>query len=141
MVQVQRCVVDVLKHLYRADALTDSRRAVFHIGNNLYSAKLVDLPCIIESQKTLDSKQMFKVADICQVAYISFVPICCRSQVYRCLSWRTQYLTRRSPHRRRPSTLTSSSGHTESLLHCTMSGNADSESVSVNECVLTMHLL
>lgn len=47
--------------------ITDSRRAVFHIGNNLYSAKLVDLPCVIESQKTLDGKQMFKVADICQV--------------------------------------------------------------------------
>ena len=47
--------------------LTDSRRAVFHVGNNLYTAKLVDLPCIIESQKTLDNKQMFKVADICQV--------------------------------------------------------------------------
>ncbi|KAF9013976.1 TAFII55 protein conserved region-domain-containing protein [Cyathus striatus] len=45
----------------------DSRRAVFHIGENAYSAKLVDLPCIIESQKTLDNKQMFKVADICQV--------------------------------------------------------------------------
>jgi transcription initiation factor TFIID subunit 7 len=45
----------------------DSRRAVFHIGNSTYSAKLVDLPCIIESQKTLDNKQMFKVADICQV--------------------------------------------------------------------------
>jgi transcription initiation factor TFIID subunit 7 len=48
----------------------DSRRAIFHIGNNNYSAKLVDLPCIIESQKTLDNKQMFKVADICQVAYM-----------------------------------------------------------------------
>ena len=45
----------------------DSRRAVFHVGNGLYSAKLVDLPCILESQKTLDNKQMFKVADICQV--------------------------------------------------------------------------
>ncbi|KAG5724015.1 Transcription initiation factor TFIID subunit 7 [Termitomyces sp. T112] len=45
----------------------DSRRAVFHIGNSTYSAKLVDLPCIIESQKTLDNKQMFKVADICQM--------------------------------------------------------------------------
>ncbi|KAG9318847.1 hypothetical protein JVU11DRAFT_951 [Chiua virens] len=30
------------------------------------SSKLVDLPCIIEAQKTLDNKQMFKVADICQ---------------------------------------------------------------------------
>jgi transcription initiation factor TFIID subunit 7 len=45
----------------------DSRRAAFHVGNSTYSAKLVDLPCIIESQKTLDNKQMFKVADICQV--------------------------------------------------------------------------
>lgn len=50
----------------------DSRRAVFHIGNNTYSAKLVDLPCVIESQKTLDNKQMFKVADICQVELSSF---------------------------------------------------------------------
>jgi TATA-binding protein-associated factor Taf7 len=49
----------------------DARRAIFHIGNNLYSAKLVDLPCIIESQKTLDGKQMFKVADICQVLAIA----------------------------------------------------------------------
>lgn len=48
--------------------ISDSRRAVFHVGNSLYSAKLVDLPCILESQKTLDNKQMFKVADICQVA-------------------------------------------------------------------------
>ena len=46
----------------------DSRRAVFHVGHSLYSAKLVDLPCIVESQKTVDNKQMFKVADICQVA-------------------------------------------------------------------------
>ncbi|EJD03204.1 uncharacterized protein FOMMEDRAFT_20372 [Fomitiporia mediterranea MF3/22] len=48
----------------------DSRRAVFHIGNNLYTAKLVDLPCIIESQKTLDNKQMFKVSDICQMLVV-----------------------------------------------------------------------
>ncbi|KAH9854211.1 TAFII55 protein conserved region-domain-containing protein [Lenzites betulinus] len=48
----------------------DSRRAVFHVGNSTYSSKLVDLPCIIESQKTLDSKQMFKVADICQMLVV-----------------------------------------------------------------------
>ena len=45
---------------------------MFHIGDNLYSAKLVDLPCLIESQKTLDNKQMFKVADICQVRIFAF---------------------------------------------------------------------
>ncbi|KAG5647283.1 hypothetical protein DXG03_000819 [Asterophora parasitica] len=48
----------------------DSRRALFHISNSTYSAKLVDLPCIIESQKTLDNKQMFKVADICQMLVV-----------------------------------------------------------------------
>ncbi|KAL1741321.1 TAFII55 protein conserved region-domain-containing protein [Schizophyllum fasciatum] len=48
----------------------DSRRGQFHIGNTTYSSKLVDLPCIIESQKTLDNKQMFKVADICQMLLV-----------------------------------------------------------------------
>lgn len=51
----------------------DSRRGVFHIGNNTYTSKLVDLPCILESNKTLDNKQMFKVADICQVCTVSYV--------------------------------------------------------------------
>ena len=53
------------------DRILDSRRAVFHVGNSSYSSKLVDLPCIIESHKTLDNKQMFKVADICQVGLYS----------------------------------------------------------------------
>ncbi|KIK59841.1 hypothetical protein GYMLUDRAFT_44312 [Collybiopsis luxurians FD-317 M1] len=48
----------------------DPRRGVFHMGSNLYSSKLVDMPCIIESQKTLDNKQMFKVADICQMLVV-----------------------------------------------------------------------
>ncbi|PKI85119.1 hypothetical protein MVES1_001048 [Malassezia vespertilionis] len=48
----------------------DSRRAIFHIGSQLYSAKIVDLPCIIESHKTLDSKQVFKIADISQMLLV-----------------------------------------------------------------------
>ena len=51
------------------NATSDSRRGIFHIGNSTYSSKLVDLPCVIESQKTLDNKQLFKVADICQVSW------------------------------------------------------------------------
>lgn len=47
--------------------ISDSRRATFYIGTTTYNAKLVDLPCIVESQKTLDNKHLFKVADICQV--------------------------------------------------------------------------
>lgn len=61
---VERCVARGTSTLMDFE---DSRRAVLHVGNNTYSAKLVDLPCIIESHKTLDNKQLFKVADICQV--------------------------------------------------------------------------
>lgn len=46
----------------------DSRRAVFKIGGVSYGSKLVDLPCIIESQKTFDNSHLFKVADISQVS-------------------------------------------------------------------------
>ena len=47
--------------------MVDSRRAAFKINGVTYASKLVDLPCIIESQKTHDSRHLFKVADISQV--------------------------------------------------------------------------
>ena len=50
--------------------LLDPRRAVVRIRKNLYAAKLVDLPTIIESSKTLDKKSMYKTADICQMLVI-----------------------------------------------------------------------
>lgn len=43
---------------------------MFHIGKQLYAAKLVDLPSIIESHKTLDNKQIFKIADISQMLLV-----------------------------------------------------------------------
>lgn len=49
----------------------DSRRAVVCVRGNLYSALLVDLPSIIESNKTLDKKAIFKTADICQMLLVS----------------------------------------------------------------------
>ncbi|RPA89800.1 hypothetical protein L873DRAFT_584174 [Choiromyces venosus 120613-1] len=48
----------------------DSRRAVVGIRGNLYGALLVDLPCIIESNKTLDKKTIFKSADISQMLVV-----------------------------------------------------------------------
>lgn len=50
----------------------DSRRAVFGLGpDERYGAKLVDLPCILETHKTLDAgKHMFKVADISQMLVV-----------------------------------------------------------------------
>ncbi|KAL7269029.1 hypothetical protein RUND412_008321 [Rhizina undulata] len=49
----------------------DSRRAVVCVRGNLYAALLVDLPCIVESNKTLDKKAIFKAADICQMLLVT----------------------------------------------------------------------
>ncbi|KAJ1678598.1 hypothetical protein EV182_003726, partial [Spiromyces aspiralis] len=44
----------------------DERRALFRWKDKTYSARLVDLPTILESSRTFDKKQILKVADICQ---------------------------------------------------------------------------
>jgi transcription initiation factor TFIID subunit 7 len=49
----------------------DSRRAVFKVGTTLFSARLVDLPAIIETHKTLDNKQLFKICDISQMLLVT----------------------------------------------------------------------
>ena len=58
--------------------MRDARRAVFGLGakdkpqqSRTWNAKLVDLPCIIESHKTLDGgKHLFKVADVNQMLLV-----------------------------------------------------------------------
>lgn len=49
---------------------------MFKLGDQMYAAKLVDLPAIIESQKHFDGKQMFKTADISQVRERLFLRSC-----------------------------------------------------------------
>jgi len=49
---------------------TDTRKGYFVFEGRKYDVQLVDLPTIIESQKTLDKKQFYKVADISQVCAI-----------------------------------------------------------------------
>ncbi|KAI8887503.1 hypothetical protein K501DRAFT_175482 [Backusella circina FSU 941] len=48
----------------------DSRKGTFTFEGNKYDVQLVDLPTIIESQKTLDKKQFYKVADISQMLLV-----------------------------------------------------------------------
>jgi transcription initiation factor TFIID subunit 7 len=49
----------------------EQRKAVLNVRGNLYAALLVDLPCVIEANKTLDKKNIFKVADICQMLLVT----------------------------------------------------------------------
>ncbi|KAI1297321.1 hypothetical protein EDD11_007209, partial [Mortierella claussenii] len=48
----------------------DARRGTFTFEGMEFSTKLVDLPTIIEAQKTLNGKQMYKIADISQMLIV-----------------------------------------------------------------------
>lgn len=46
---------------------SDLRRGAVRYGNDYIPVKMVDLPCVIECQKTVDMKTFYKTADICQM--------------------------------------------------------------------------
>ncbi|KAL8607290.1 hypothetical protein ACOMHN_047621 [Nucella lapillus] len=46
---------------------SDMRHGHVRYNNYIFNSKVVDLPCIIESMKTLDSKTFYKTADISQM--------------------------------------------------------------------------
>lgn len=45
----------------------DLRKGMVRIDDRYLYAKVIDLPCIIESHKTIDKKSFYKTADICQM--------------------------------------------------------------------------
>ncbi|CCH45503.1 Keratin, type II cuticular Hb4 [Wickerhamomyces ciferrii] len=48
----------------------DRLRAIVYINYSMYAAKLVNLPNIIEAQKTVDKKNIFKTIDISQILLV-----------------------------------------------------------------------
>ena len=50
--------------------LDESRKLVFLENNTYHPAVLLDYPCVIEGQKTLDNKTFYKTGDICQMLYV-----------------------------------------------------------------------
>ena len=48
----------------------DKRCYGLRLDNKIYFATLVDLPCIIEAQKTLDYNTFYKSCDAAQMLYI-----------------------------------------------------------------------
>lgn len=45
----------------------DGRHGIVRVDRVPLACKLVDLPCMIESLKTVDKKTFYKTADVCQV--------------------------------------------------------------------------
>jgi transcription initiation factor TFIID subunit 7 len=49
----------------------DLRKGMVRIDDRYLYAKVVDLPCIVESLKTIDKKSFYKTADVCQMVSIA----------------------------------------------------------------------
>nr|XP_026266267.1 transcription initiation factor TFIID subunit 7-like [Urocitellus parryii] len=60
-----------MKDKLKIDLSPDRRHAVVEVEDVSLSAKLVDLPCVIGSLKTLDKKTFYKTADISQMLVCS----------------------------------------------------------------------
>lgn len=65
--QELRSGVPNLKERLRIDVNPETRRGKVIYNGRIFNAKLVDLPCIIESHKTTDRKTLYKTADISQM--------------------------------------------------------------------------
>ncbi|KAJ2900720.1 hypothetical protein IWW38_000395 [Coemansia aciculifera] len=61
----ERRIQDHLEITFR-----DERNAIVRFDGSRYAARLVDLPTITESYRTVDKKQMLKTADICQMLLV-----------------------------------------------------------------------
>ncbi|CAG8508165.1 750_t:CDS:2 [Ambispora leptoticha] len=77
----KRLLFDDLSILFK-----DPRHAIFSYDKEKYSARLVDLPCIIESQKTLNNKQFYKIADVSQMLVVES-PISDESELKASMQW------------------------------------------------------
>ncbi|XP_030621797.1 transcription initiation factor TFIID subunit 7 [Chanos chanos] len=56
-----------LKDRLTIELHADGRHGIVRVDRVPLACKLVDLPCILESQKTVDKKTFYKTADVCQM--------------------------------------------------------------------------
>ncbi|XP_038055321.1 transcription initiation factor TFIID subunit 7-like [Patiria miniata] len=61
----------ILKDKLAIEIMGDMRHGTVKFNDNVFSAKLMDLPCTVESHKTIDKKTFWKTADICQMLVCS----------------------------------------------------------------------
>jgi TATA-binding protein-associated factor Taf7 len=59
--------IDPLKDRLFININPETRKGQVKFDADVFEARLVDLPCIIESLKTTDKKMFYKTADICQM--------------------------------------------------------------------------
>lgn len=63
------------KMLLSSLSVADGRHGIVRVDRVPLACKLVDLPCMIESLKTVDKKTFYKTADVCQVKCTSAIMV------------------------------------------------------------------
>jgi transcription initiation factor TFIID subunit 7 len=56
-----------LRERFSISLENDLRKGMVRLDDRYLYAKVVDLPCVIESMKTIDKKSFYKTADVCQM--------------------------------------------------------------------------
>lgn len=66
----QNLLLELLQDMNDQMTLDESRKLVMKVEGELHPATLLDFPCVIESQKTMDYKTFYKAGDISQMLYV-----------------------------------------------------------------------
>jgi transcription initiation factor TFIID subunit 7 len=66
---------DELGEMLQLEFKKDMRHATVNVDGTTLSAKLVDLPTVVECHKTIDSKTLYKTGNISQVLVCSHDPL------------------------------------------------------------------
>ena len=92
--------IEIIQSMNDKMTLEESRKLIFKVNNILFPATIMDYPCIIEAQKTIDYKTFYKSGDICQMLYIhdhpldtvddikNFEPLKCDDKIFNSLIWK-----------------------------------------------------
>lgn len=64
-----------LRERLLVDLKDDCRNALVKVDDEILIGKIVDLPCVVECQKTIDNKIFYKSGDICQMLLVSEEPL------------------------------------------------------------------
>lgn len=66
----QNLLLELLQDMNDQMTLDESRKLIMKVEGELHPATLLDFPCVIESQKTMDYKTFYKAGDISQMLYV-----------------------------------------------------------------------
>ena len=62
--------IEIIENPSDSMKIEDSRKMIFNFNNELHPITILDFPCIIEAQKTIDYKTYYKGSDISQMFYV-----------------------------------------------------------------------